>query len=349
MGGEKDLAVQIREPLTSWFLKNQRDLPWRQDYHPYQIWISEIMLQQTQVRTVIPFFNNWIKRFPDIDSLAGADEATVLKFWEGLGYYSRAKNILKTAILLKRSFDNRLPDNKDDLQKLPGIGPYTAGAIASIAFQRREPIIDGNIRRVFSRLFLWKELTTSIAANNFFNQKSEQLLSVGDPRIINQSFMELGALICTKNQPKCAGCPVSSSCLALKFAQVSVLPKKKKAPGTIKRELVYLILNFEEKFYLEQQKEGDLWASLWCFPFFDSSFDWESKYSLDEISRLEPFAHAVTKYRITAKPILIKLDGDPQQFNFEGDKKGRWVSSDDIPKLALTKAGAVICNQLGLL
>ena len=185
----------LQKSLLSWFKANQRDLPWRHGYEPYQIWISEIMLQQTQMDRVTVFFTRWMDTFPDIATLAAASEDQVLKCWEGLGYYSRARNIRKTAQLLITKYQGTIPDRRKELLQLPGIGPYTAGAIASISFNRDVPVVDANIERIFARLFNIDLIPGSPEAKRVHWQKAETLLPVSQARNFNQGLMELGALI----------------------------------------------------------------------------------------------------------------------------------------------------------
>src|SRR6185436_16761389 len=215
----------IVNKLLRWFAANARDLPWRRTTDPYAIWISEIMLQQTQVSTVIPYFERWMRELPDVSSLSRAREQKVLKLWEGLGYYTRARNLHRVAKSLN---GDAFPHEFDEVLKLPGIGRYTAGAICSIAFNQPTAILDGNVRRVLSRLF---------AKNEELWEAAEQLVVLASRTnaaracaALNQSLMELGALICTPHQPRCGECPIVANCAAQKLGRIGDFPAKPVRP-----------------------------------------------------------------------------------------------------------------------
>lgn len=251
--------------LLEWFHLHSRDLPWRHTYAPYHVWIAEIMLQQTQMDRVVFYFTRWLERFPDIENLAAADEDEVLKSWEGLGYYSRARNLHRTARILAVE-GNMLPASYEELVKLPGIGPYTAGAIMSIAFNQDFPVVDANIERIFARLF---DIITPIKSREnktLVWQKAAAMLPSGRSRTFNQALMELGALVCLPRTPHCSRCPVTGYCKAHQLQIVSerpVLPPKKK---TIFIEMATGILFRDEKILIQKRQADDVWANLWEFP-----------------------------------------------------------------------------------
>ena len=218
----------IQRKLLAWYDKEKRDLPWRNTKDPYRIWVSEIMLQQTQVKTVIPYYERWIRTFPTIENLSNAPEQKVLKLWEGLGYYSRAKNLKKASQIICKEMNKELPKTVKALQKLPGIGRYTAGAISSIAFGLKAPVLDGNIKRVLSRLFCINENGTTSASEKILWQKSEDLVPDRRPGDFNQALMELGATICTPNSPLCQQCPLQNKCEAFLKVAVGLFPPLKK-------------------------------------------------------------------------------------------------------------------------
>ncbi len=205
---------QFHDDLLNWYQKNQRQLPWRDTRDPYLIWVSEIMLQQTQVQTVIPYYLRFIKLFPTIQTLAEADINKVLKAWEGLGYYSRARNLHKAAKVVHKEFSGSLPQSVSELKKIPGIGDYTAAAILSIAFNQATPAVDGNIKRVFSRLKTISDPVNHSASLKNYKAFANKLMNQTAPGQYNQALMELGALICKPKIPSCHKCPVSNHCLA---------------------------------------------------------------------------------------------------------------------------------------
>ncbi|MBI4395287.1 MAG: A/G-specific adenine glycosylase, partial [Candidatus Omnitrophica bacterium] len=217
---------QFQKKLTQWFSKHQRPLPWRVHGSPYRIFIVEVMLQQTQIKTVLPYYERWLKTFPTIQALAEAPLDQVLKVWEGLGYYTRARNLHKAAQMIVEKFGGEIPNDLETLQSLPGIGRYTAGAIASIAFQKPVPLVDGNVARVFSRIFYFRKDVAKPETQNMLYALAEKLVPKEKPGIFNQAVMELGSLICIPETPKCSICPVKSLCLAFRKGDPSKLPVK---------------------------------------------------------------------------------------------------------------------------
>lgn len=261
-----DVQIDILKNNTlKWFDQNKRQLPFRQTKNPYHIWISEIMAQQTQIDTLIPYYNRFIKKFPSLKALAVAEEADVLKAWEGLGYYSRARNLHKTARLIESDYNGLFPSDYQTLVSLPGIGPYTGGAIASIAFNQAVTAVDGNVLRVISR-FLNSSLDIGEAkTKKHITQWLESILppQSGD---FNESLMELGALICTPKSPKCQSCPLIEACQAYAFGKPEALPVKRKKirPKTIKMEVGILCRN-QDILFVRRDQEG-LLSGMWAFP-----------------------------------------------------------------------------------
>jgi len=257
----------FKNNLVNWFLAEQRDLPWRQNKDPYRIWVSEIMLQQTRVDTVIPFYNNFMQNFPTIADLANAEEEKVLKAWEGLGYYSRARNLQSAVREVHETYEGVVPNTPESISKLKGVGPYTTGAILSIAYGIPEPAVDGNVMRVLSRILtLWDDI--GVAKNRkIFEQAVRALISHEDPSSFNQGLMELGALICTPTNPACLLCPVREQCLAFETGVVDELPikSKKKAPKPVEL-VVGVIKNRHGQYLIQQRPSSGLLANMWEFP-----------------------------------------------------------------------------------
>jgi len=230
---DKEAVRRLRAPLLRWYRAAKRDLPWRRTTDPYAIWVSEVMLQQTTVAAVIPYWERFLERFPDTASLAAGREEEVLALWSGLGYYQRARALRSGAIAVMERHGGRLPEEAAELMGLPGIGRYTAGAIASLAFGRETPVVDGNIKRVFSRLFAMRG-GESAAAERAHWSIAETLVRGTTPGDLNQAVMELGATVCTPCAPRCDHCPVSTGCRALALGRATAFPERKKKPGPVR-------------------------------------------------------------------------------------------------------------------
>ncbi len=250
--------------LMIWYKKSARDLPWRKTNDPYLIWISEVMLQQTTVNTVIPYFNRWVKLFPNLKMLAQTPLEKVLKVWQGLGYYQRAKNIHKAAKIILHEHQGRVPDDPALLKKLPGFGPYTIGAVLSIAFDKRYSIIDANIRRVCMRL-LAKDGYAEASQDKDILPNLEKLLPQNNFRIFNQAFMELGALVCRQREPICLLCPVKNFCQAYQKGIQEIIPQTKKK---ILEDISVSVglLRKDHKIFIQKRPSSGLLADLWEFP-----------------------------------------------------------------------------------
>ena len=278
--------------ILRWFKKNARILPWRDLKHtpdPYQVWISEIMLQQTTVATVSRRFSDWINRFPSISSLAAASEQSVLKAWQGLGYYTRARNVLKCAQILVDHHKGTLPDTVDALSQLPGFGPYTASAVASIAFDRQVPLVDANVRRVMMRILAINEKPSAHFDRQIINCLN-RLIPSSKPGHFNQAMMELGALLCRSTEPLCNQCPVRPHCKAYQKGIQELIPQKQ--TKTIKKiDAVIAIIWVKNKVIIQQRPPNGLLAGLWEFPGGkvepeDSSFEAALRREVYEETRL---------------------------------------------------------------
>ena len=254
--------------LLEWFQENARALPWREDYDPYKVLVSEFMLQQTQVDTVLPYFERWMTRYPDLASLAKADEADVKKLWEGLGYYSRAVNLLKAACLMVEEGFSQPPPSVESLIKYPGIGAYTAGAIASIAYNIPVSAVDGNVERVTARLCNIDEPAGSAALKRVVSEKVLQMMPQGKARFFNQALMELGALVCLPKNPNCPACPWVSCCLAREKSVHLQRPLPKQRPATEKIKAWGVLCLYDGDYLLRHRPERGLWAGFWEIPWF---------------------------------------------------------------------------------
>ena len=264
--------MKFSKTLIQWYLQNKRDLPWRNDTNPYTIWLSEIMLQQTRVAQGLPYFLRFTEAFPTVFDLANADEEEVLKLWQGLGYYSRARNLHKTAQQVAFEFNGVFPKSYSDLLKLKGIGEYTAAAIASFAYNENVAVVDGNVFRVLSRYFDVETDIASAGAKKEFTQLAAALLPNGKANIFNQAIMEFGALQCVPKNPDCGTCVFNDSCLALQKKKVGQLPVKRKKLKVTKRYFNYLVFADEnDKTIIIKRTEKGIWHNLYEFPLVETS------------------------------------------------------------------------------
>ncbi|QDV18531.1 putative A/G-specific adenine glycosylase YfhQ [Gimesia panareensis] len=259
---------RFRRGLLTWYAAHQRDLPWRNVNDPYKVWISEIMLQQTVVAAVIPYFEKFMDRFPDVETLASAEESDVLQYWEGLGYYSRARNIHKAARVVAEELNGVFPKDVGALQALPGIGRYTAGAICSFAFDQRAPIVEANTLRLYSRLIGLDEDPRSKSGQEQLWEFAELILPRKEPGTFNQALMDLGSLVCTPQSPGCAECPVSACCEAFLTQRQHQIPVPKARPEITPLTDASIAVFDGEKVLIRQRTAGERWAGLWDFPRF---------------------------------------------------------------------------------
>jgi len=335
--------------LVDWFQVNQRDLPWRESYDPYHVWISEIMLQQTQVATVLPYFERWMTSFPSIKELADASEDEVLKHWEGLGYYSRARNLHKAAKLI-----SEIPSNKKDLLALPGIGPYTAGAILSIAFQQDEPLVDGNVIRVLSRLSK-DEANTRLKTQRFWTL-AESAIPKGQAREFNQGLMELGALICTPKSPKCEECPIVQSCQAKAAGIQASLPNRGPKQAKEQIQVAIAIIEDGDKVFIQKRPSTGLMGGLWEFPGGKLEKDESTKEALHreiqeemgiklkEIRKFKTIKHAYTRFKVDLHCFLAKYDRGT--IKLTAATEGKWVKKGELKNYAFPAANVKLIESL---
>jgi len=260
----------ISKVLIDWYTHNKRDLPWRETKNPYNIWVSEIILQQTRVNQGLSYYYRFIDKFPDIYALANSDIDELLKIWQGLGYYSRARNMHLTAKDIVENHNGAFPDEYTELIKLKGVGDYTASAIASISFNKNTPVLDGNVFRVLARLFGISESTQTKAGKDIFKNKAKELISNHNPGNFNQALMEFGSLQCIPLNPNCNICPLASMCFAFEHDLVNKLPvKKQKIKQTI-RYFNYLYINNGDNTYIEKRTTKDIWKLLYQIPLIES-------------------------------------------------------------------------------
>ncbi|MFZ4798849.1 MAG: A/G-specific adenine glycosylase [Bacteroidia bacterium] len=255
--------------LHFWYNKNKRNLPWRETTNPYKIWLSEIILQQTRVEQGLPYYIKFIESYQSISAFANADLNDILKLWQGLGYYSRARNMHITAQYIRDNYKGEFPDNYNELLKLKGIGPYTAAAIASFAFNENKAVVDGNVYRVIARFAGIYTDTNSTIGKHEFAKIADELLDKINPAIHNQAMMELGAMVCKPQNPDCNNCPINSSCFAFLNNEQKNLPVKIKKVKVKTRYFNYLVFDYNGKTYLNQRGANDIWQGLFEFPLIE--------------------------------------------------------------------------------
>jgi len=346
----------FRRVLMDWYGVSRRILPWRQARDPYHIWVSETMLVQTQVATVVDYFHRFVRVFPDVFALAAADLQDVLKLWEGLGYYSRARNFHKAAKIVVERHGGRVPNDWESFLALPGVGDYIASAVQSIAFGKPAAVVDGNVKRVLARIFTNPVPVNGSSAHKIFKAIAEDLLDREDSGTYNQAVMELGALICKPANPLCGDCPVSPWCLALAGDRVRAFPVKIKKPATPHHHLAVGVVVKNGKLLIVQRPETGLLGGLWEFP-GDRIGQNETLESacvriLKQIagvtvsirSHLTQIRHAYTHFKITADVFIC--DWESNQVRLNGPIDHRWVRPDELPHYPFPKSNHKFMTRL---
>jgi A/G-specific adenine glycosylase len=355
----------FRRRLLRWYDEHGRDLPWRRSRDPYRVWISEIMLQQTTVAAVVPYFERFLERFPTVVELAAADERDVLRHWEGLGYYSRARNIHKAARLLVAERDGRFPETVHELRQLPGIGRYTAGAIASFAFNEPAPIVEANTLRLYCRLLgydgdprtargqkiLWEfagRIVQSHRTRGFLKSLSSQ------PGRLNHALMDLGATVCRGTEPDCPACPVKQHCAAFREGTVAGIPVPAKKPEITELTESAVVVRKNGRVLLRQCRPGERWAGLWDFPRFEIAVDKQAatetlthlreRVGIEAIvhSQLDDIRHSVTRYRIR----LLCFTAEFESGRVAADSGARWVPVASLDGYPLSVTGRKLAREI---
>ncbi len=303
MMNEKKPVTAIAEPLVRWYRAHERSFPWREDASPYRVWVSEIMLQQTRIEAALPYFERFIQALPTVQDLAAASEEMLMKLWEGLGYYSRVRNLQKAARIVVNQYHGELPDSYDELLKLPGIGEYTAGAIASIAFGKPAAAVDGNVMRVLARLTNDETDVMQPKNRKRLSQLVQQIVPSDDPGAFNQGIMELGETICLPNaQPRCSECPLSEYCAVCGSPRARELPTRTPPkPRRIEKRTVFLVITEEQppRVLLHKRGTGGLLGGMWEFP---------NVLADDQASLLESMAVVSEKELPTAKHVFSHIE-----------------------------------------
>ena len=299
--------MSFSRKILEWYHIHKRDLPWRSTTDSYKIWLSEIMLQQTRVAQGMPYYHKFLENFPTVHHLANAPEEKVLKLWQGLGYYSRARNLHATAKMVVDHYNGHFPNTYKELKGLKGVGDYTASAIASICFDIPEPVVDGNVYRVLSRYFGVDLPINSTQGIKYFKELAREVMDVKNIRDYNQGIMEFGAMQCAPKNPDCGGCPLNASCIALEHNKVSQLPIKINKTKIRQRYFNYLVyLDSNKKTILEQRKGKGIWQNLYQFPLVESEGLLEQKELVQKLNgNLRTGSEKVTLYN--KEPIVHKL------------------------------------------
>ncbi|MEM8504022.1 MAG: A/G-specific adenine glycosylase [Cyanobacteria bacterium P01_D01_bin.1] len=345
----------LRRSLLSWYRQQGRDLPWRRTQDPYAIWISEVMLQQTQVKTVIPYYERWLRAFPTVQTLAAADQQAVLKLWEGLGYYARARNLHQAARQVVSEFGGEFPRQIEEVIALKGIGRTTAGGILSAAFNAPTPILDGNVKRVLARLVAYPAVPNRAITPLW--TLSEQLLDPQHPRDFNQAIMDLGATLCTRHNPACLLCPWQSECAAYNQNAVTRFPMtESRKPLPHKQIGVAVITDSQGKILIDRRKQEGLLGGLWEFPggkiepgeSEEDCVKREIKEELDiEIevgTKLITIEHTYTHFKVTLNVFnCAHIGGEPKPIECD---EIQWVTLDQIDKYPFPKANGQIIDAL---
>lgn len=352
MKSENQNVASFRKKLYGWYERHHRNLPWRENQDPYKIWISEIMLQQTTVQAVLPYYKEWIKLFPDVKSLSLAPLQRVLKSWQGLGYYQRAKNLHKASKIIMDKFNGRIPQDYNELKNLPGFGPYTAGAVLSFAFDKFYPVVDANIRRVSMRLMGLKGRVNLKNDRNLLNFL-KPFLPQKKTALFNQVIMELGALVCRPKNPLCLLCPITEFCQAFKEGKQEVIPRPKKR-NYRKIEAVIAIIKKNGKYLIQKRPPSGLLADLWEFPGGKRKARETLKQALyreitEELSvevKEETFLtrvyHAYTQFQVSLYAYECTIKNEP----YLKKKRHRWVTLKAFHRYPFPSGSAKIIKFL---
>ncbi|QEG22407.1 A/G-specific adenine glycosylase [Mariniblastus fucicola] len=350
--------TKFRRALLKWFDSHQRDLPWRKDRTPYRIWVSEIMLQQTQVATVIDYFKRFMKRFPTVSKLAAADQSEVLKLWEGLGYYRRARQLHTAASVVVERHRGNFPETFDEVLALPGIGRYTAGAILSISLDQQLPILEGNTIRLFARLMQMESDPRSSANQKLLWQFSESLLPKKRAGDFNQSLMEIGSEICTPRCPKCSECPIIKFCPTFRGGLQNQIPAPSvKMKYESIREAVVLVSKVtrgQTKFLVRLCGEGERWTGLWDFPRFELGNRRAEVWLPEQIKSLTgldvsvgssslQMKHAVTRFRITLD--VFSSEQVTGRLKSGAASELRWATNKELLEMPMSTTGRKIADR----
>jgi A/G-specific adenine glycosylase len=297
--------------LHHWFKQNRRSFPWREERTPYKVWISEVMLQQTRSSVVVPYFLRWLEKFPDVAALARAPIEEVIKAWEGLGYYSRARNLHKGAAQVVTDFGGEIPKSREALESICGLGPYTVGAILSFGFHKRAAAVDGNTIRVISRYLAIEENVSSQRVRRSIEKRTEALLDKGEPWVTSEALIELGATVCLP-KPRCDDCPLKKGCLGLQKGIAESLPIKNEEKKATRLNRIVAVIEAQGQFLVKKGEAGKVMADLYEFPYFEgrmyrlTQIGKSLGLEVEFVQRLEAVVHTFTRFKAHLYPVLLK-------------------------------------------
>lgn len=349
------IEMEISDRLIDWYLKNKREMPWRETTDPYKIWISEIILQQTRVAQGLDYYRRFVEQFPDVRSLAQADEEAVLKCWQGLGYYSRARNLHFAAKTILETHNGEFPKTHKEILSLKGIGDYTAAAISSFAFGLPYAAVDGNFYRVLSRVF---EIATPIDSSKGkaeFQALAQELIDRHRPGLFNQAVMDLGATVCTPSSPSCNACPLREVCLAHAHNTTSTLPSKNKKTNSRNRHFFYFLIDDNGATFLHKREGNDIWKGLYELPLIETDEEMEvdkvlsnknateflSAFSVQEITKTHrPATHVLSHQHITATLIEAKAKPSNQDIGFIR------IDKRDLDKYPISRLTEILLSKI---
>ena len=343
-------AKKFSDNILSWYHKQGRKhLPWQQNKTPYRVWISEIMLQQTQVATVIPYYQRFMESFPDVVSLAKASEDEVLHHWTGLGYYARARNLHKAAKTIAEQYSGEFPTDIEQVIALPGIGRSTAGAILSLSLKKHHPILDGNVKRVLARCYLVEGHNAQAKYEKALWPITETLTPENGVEFFNQAMMDIGATVCTRSKPKCEECPVNESCLANATNEQANYPQKKPKKQIPEKSTVMVIPMHNGKVLMEKRPPSGIWGGLWCFYEVEKAQDIEAllkKMNLIASSQTElaEFRHTFSHFHLDITPIVVECEHLTSAVNDGGTQK--WLSLTSPDNVGLAASTVKILQEM---
>jgi len=341
--------IEIRNSINNWYQTYKRDLPWRIDHDPYKVWLSEIIMQQTRIDQGTPYYIKFLESFPSIIHLANVSEDEVLKHWQGLGYYSRARNLHHTAKVIVEEYNAIFPAKYDEIIKLKGIGDYTASMILSICFNQALAVVDGNVSRIISRIFGITEFIDKPKGQKRIKQEAQKLLDIESPGDFNEALMDFGSMVCIPANPNCANCPVSEFCLAFKKNKQSMLPVKSPKMKVKKRYFHYFLVSNADSILMGQRTSKDIWRKLYDLPLFESKNSQLLKKeiikndlnsSIEEIEVSDKLKHKLTHQEIHIQFYKMKLYDPVEPIN--GYK---WIILDDINDYAVPKPIEAFLNK----